>query len=147
MQCPNVHRRMDAVKRSLRVQKDLLISAAQLKAAPTYLPVAYCDTLAGFVRGFDMIRLKAVDAQNLWELMRLRVRPEQEDFVARNLESIAEAYVTEHDGKVALPFGIYADDVPVGFVMFGYGVVDSEDDPPVADGNYCIWRFMIAAEH
>lgn len=29
-----------------------------------------------------MIELKPVTSQNLWELMRLRVHPEQEDFVA-----------------------------------------------------------------
>ena len=93
-----------------------------------------------------MIELKEVTAENLWELMRLRVQPEQEDFVASNLESLAEAYVTVHEGKTALPFGIYADGVPVGFLMLGYGVLD-EDDPPAAEGSYCIWRFMIAAEH
>ena len=93
-----------------------------------------------------MIHLKPVDSHNLWALMRLRVAPEQEDFVARNIESIAEAYVTDHDGKVALPFGIYADEIPVGFVMFVYGELD-EDDPAIAAGNYCIRRFMIAAEH
>ena len=46
--------------------------------------------------------------------------------------------------SLALPFGIYDGDVPVGFVMLGYDVVHGETDmPEIAKGNYCIWRFMI----
>ena len=27
--------------------------------------------------------------------------------------------------------------------MIGYGTIGDEDEPCIADGNYCIWRFMI----
>ena len=46
------------------------------------------------------------------------------------------------ENKVALPFGLYEDDILVGFLMIGYGAMHGEE-PKVASGNYCIWRFMI----
>ena len=91
-----------------------------------------------------MISLNKVNASNVWKLLELQVLPEQEDFVATNTESIVEAYTTLAAGGTALPFGVYADGQPVGFVMFGYGPIPGdEDEPPVAAGNYCMWRFMI----
>ncbi|MGN0980558.1 MAG: GNAT family N-acetyltransferase [Candidatus Avoscillospira sp.] len=88
------------------------------------------------------MELHPVDKKNIWKLVHLSVSEDQRDFVATNTESILEAYTTITDGGVALPFGIYDGDTPVGFVMLGYGVNDP-DDPPEADGNYCLWRFMI----
>ena len=97
-----------------------------------------------FERRAFLITLMKVDAHNVWELLELQVHPEQEAFVASNTESIVEAYTTLAAGGTALPFGIYAGNQPVGFVMFGYGAIpDDEDEPPVADGNYCLWRLMI----
>lgn len=90
-----------------------------------------------------MISLKKVDTKNLWKIAGLKVREDQQDFVATNAESIMEAYVYTQAGAVALPFGIYAGDTPVGFVMFGYGELPEEENPAVAAGNYSIWRFMI----
>ena len=91
-----------------------------------------------------MISLNKVNVSNVWELLELQVLPEQEDFVATNTESIVEASTTLAAGGTALPFGVYADGQPVGFVMFGYGPIPGdEDEPPVAAGNYCLWRFMI----
>ncbi len=93
------------------------------------------------------MELKRVDLSNLWEILALKVGPEQKEFVASNETSILEAYATTASGFVALPFGIYEDDVPVGFVMFGYGSIGDKEDPPVAKGNYCLWRFMIDEAH
>ncbi|MCD3235155.1 hypothetical protein IRP63_06870 [Clostridium botulinum] len=31
----------------------------------------------------------------------------------------------------------------VGFIMFGYDTIGDEGEPNIAEGNYCIWRFMI----
>lgn len=90
-----------------------------------------------------MIELKKIDGDNVWKILKLKVLPEQDDFVASNTESIVEAYTTITSGGIAMPFGIYSDDVPVGFVMLGYGTTGDEDEPDIADGNYCIWRFMI----
>lgn len=88
------------------------------------------------------MELRKVDGKNVWELVKLTVNVDQSHFVATNTESILEAYTTITSGGVALPFGIYDGDTPVGFVMFGYGASE-DDDPSVAAQGYCIWRFMI----
>ena len=31
--------------------------------------------------------------------------------------------------------------------MFGYGTIGDEDEPSVAENNYCLWRFMIDREY
>ena len=90
-----------------------------------------------------MMELRKVDASNLWELLDLRVAPHQEHFVASNTHSILEAYACNASGGTALPFGIYADGTPVGFLMIGFGCADWPDAPEVARGSYSLWRFMI----
>lgn len=95
-----------------------------------------------------MLRLEKVTGRNVWRLIKLRVSEEQTDFVAPNDMSIIEAYVTVSAGGTALPFGIYDDDLPVGFLMIGYGADDEwEDVPEIAEGNYNIWRLMIDEKH
>ncbi|ERK30151.1 GNAT family N-acetyltransferase [Clostridium intestinale] len=89
-----------------------------------------------------MVELRKVDSNNIWKIIKLSVNNNQFDFVATNTESILEAYTTITSGGVALPFGIYRGDTLVGFVMFGYGA-NGDDEPDIAAGNYCIWRFMI----
>lgn len=93
------------------------------------------------------MELRRVDGKNIWEIVRLSVAKEQSDFVATNTESLLEAYTTITSGGVALPFGIYDGDTPVGFVMLGYGAADDPEEPAIAAGNYCIWRFMIDAAY
>ena len=90
-----------------------------------------------------MITLRKIDARNVWELVALEVQEEQKSFVATNTESILEAYCAITNGGVALPFGIYDGETPVGFVMIGYGCDDWEDAPAIARNNYSIWRLMI----
>ena len=87
-----------------------------------------------------MITFRKIGYDNLKEITALTVEESQKSFVATNTRSLLEAYIALSEGNVALPFGVYADGVPVGFVMFGYG---DADGPKVAAGNYCIWRFMI----
>ena len=65
------------------------------------------------------MELRKVDKTNIWKIIKLSVEKEQKEFVATNTESILEAYTTITSGGVALPFGIYNDDVLIGFVMFG----------------------------
>lgn len=90
-----------------------------------------------------MVELRKVDASNIWKIIKLSVAVDQLNFVATNTESLLEAYTTVIEGRVALPFGIYKDGVPVGFVMFGYDSTGDADEPEVAAGNYCLWRLMI----
>lgn len=90
-----------------------------------------------------MITIRKVDTRNVWALLKLSVNESQKDFVASNTESIVEAYTVTAAGGVALPFGIYEGDLPVGFLMIGYGEIPGEENPSIAKDNYCIWRLMI----
>ncbi len=90
------------------------------------------------------MEFRNVDFGNIDAITALSVEECQKSFVVPNMLSLAEAYVALSQGKTALPFGIYIEnDIPVGFVMFGYDSLDDPDEPPVARGNYCLWRFMI----
>lgn len=66
-----------------------------------------------------MLKLREITLENVWRIVRLKVTKAQEDYVASNLESIAEAYATEKSGGIALPFGLYDGEEPVGFVENG----------------------------
>lgn len=91
-----------------------------------------------------MIRIERVNGKNVWEILRLRVREDQKSFVAGNDVSIIEAYTAVTGGGYAFPFGIYDDDVPVGFLMVGYDTDEYWENPPeIARKNYNLWRFMI----
>ena len=91
-----------------------------------------------------MIRLEKVSGKNVWELLKLRVSDDQTSFVASNDTSIIEAYTAITGNGYAFPFGIYEDDIPVGFLMIGFDVDDYWDDAPeIARGNYNLWRLMI----
>ncbi|MGN0313008.1 MAG: GNAT family N-acetyltransferase [Lachnospiraceae bacterium] len=94
-----------------------------------------------------MVTIKKITSKNVWKIVKLEVHETQKEFVATNTESIIEAYTTVAAGGVALPFGIYADDVPVGFLMIGYGEIPEEENPAIAKDNYSIWRFMIDKQH
>lgn len=89
------------------------------------------------------MELRRITFENMDEMTGLTVREDQREFVAPNLESLAEAYVAVSGGHTAQPFGIYEGETPVGFVMFGYGSLDDPDEPEIAAGNACLWRFMI----
>ena len=95
-----------------------------------------------------MIRLEPISGKNIWDICKLHVAKEQRDFVAPNDVSIMEAYIAvTHHGQ-AFPFGIFDDDVPVGFCMVGFGADDDwEENPDIATGNYNLWRFMIDEHH
>lgn len=91
-----------------------------------------------------MLRLEKIHGQNVWDILRLKVAENQKHFVSSNDRSIIEAYTTIAGNGYAFPFGIYDDDTPVGFLMIGFGTDDYWDDaPPVATGNYNLWRLMI----
>ena len=64
--------------------------------------------------------------------------------MAGNDVSIIEAYTAITGNGYAFPFGLYAGETPVGFLMIGFDTDDFWDDaPPVAKGNYNLWRLMI----
>ena len=91
-----------------------------------------------------MLRLEKINGKNVWDILKLSVNDDQKEFVASNDVSIIEAYTTITNNGYAYPFGIYDDDIPVGFVMIGYDKDDYWDDAPaIADNNYNLWRLMI----
>lgn len=85
-----------------------------------------------------MISIQKVNIHNVWGLLALEVDETQKSFVATNTESIVEAYTTLAAGGVALPFGIYEDDTPVGFLMIGYGDQPEVENPAIAHDSYRI---------
>jgi len=80
------------------------------------------------------VQLQAVDDSNVGAVIALSVTEDQEQFVAPNVHSLAEAFATD---KVWVR-AIYAGETPVGFVMLS----DDTDKQ-----RYYIWRFMIDAEY
>lgn len=80
------------------------------------------------------VELVELTEDNVRAVIDLSVRRDQDDFVAPNAVSIAQAYVSPD----AWPRAIYADDQPVGFVMLSL-----EPDRP----QYYLWRFMIDGRH
>lgn len=91
-----------------------------------------------------MIKLEKINGKNVWDILKLRVSEEQKSFVANNDISIIEAYTAITGNGYAFPFGIYENDMPIGFLMIGFDTDDYWDDAPlIAKGNYNLWRLMI----
>ncbi|MGF1481898.1 MAG: GNAT family N-acetyltransferase [Cyanophyceae cyanobacterium] len=80
-----------------------------------------------------VITLQEVTQENLDDILDLKVTSEQENFIASNAVSIAQAHFYP---DVTWFRAIYADETPVGFVLL--------DDDPVKS-LYALWRFMIDA--
>lgn len=76
------------------------------------------------------ITLRPVTKENGRDVIKLKVAPEQEQFVAPNAVSLAQAHLE----KAAWYRAIYADETPVGFMML-------YDDP--VEPEYFLWRLMI----
>lgn len=94
-----------------------------------------------------MIHLEKIDYRNIWDIIELEVTEPQEEFVASNQISLAQAYGVRDSETKAFPFGIYHDDTPVGFLMIGFNEAatygDDEEPPGTLAGNYSLWRLMI----
>ena len=91
-----------------------------------------------------MLRLEKINSKNVWEIIKLKVSKDQQDYVAPNDLSIIEAYTTIMANGHVYTFGVYDEDTPVGFVMIGYDVDDDwTDGPEISKGNYNLWRLMI----
>lgn len=78
-----------------------------------------------------MVQLKKITKDNLDEVLPLSVAEHQKSFVSTVADSLAQAYVYR---DTAFPFGIYADDKAVGFIMLGY--YESRK-------QYTLWKFLI----
>ena len=83
------------------------------------------------------VTLREITAATVNTILKLKVAPTQEGFVANNAVSIAQAHFSKHAWFRA----IYADETPVGFLML-------HDEPEGAEGPvYYLWRFMIDARY
>ena len=80
------------------------------------------------------VSLREITKETVNPILNLRVTAEQEQFVASNAVSIAQA----HFSADAWFRAIYADETPVGFLMLS-------DQPD--KGEYFLWRFMVDAQH
>ena len=91
-----------------------------------------------------MLELKKINRNNIGEILELEVFDNQKSFVATNNSSIIEAYIEITDNNDVFTFGIYNDDIPIGFLMIGFNVnSDDEGAQRIAKENYNIWRLMI----
>lgn len=91
-----------------------------------------------------MLKLKKINRNNIAEILKLEVFDNQKSFVATNISSIIEAYIAITENNHVFTFGIYKDDIPIGFLMIGFDVNSADKGAPkVAKGNYNIWRLMI----
>jgi len=79
----------------------------------------------------NCITLKRIDESNFIDAFRLELAEGQDVFVSHPIRSLAQAYVYYHQ---CTPFGIYAGDTMVGYVM----VIYDYDIP-----EYDIWHMMI----
>jgi diamine N-acetyltransferase len=75
--------------------------------------------------------IRSISKDNLHDVLQLKVAPHQEQFVASNAVSLAEAHF-----EPELPWfrAIYAGEVPVGFLMLEFNT---------AEQIYFLCRFMI----
>ncbi len=91
----------------------------------------------------NQIRLEKLTWDTVDDVIKLRVSKEQKAFVAKNSDSVIDAYfaMTE-DEKSVFIFGIYNGKKPVGFLMISYNC-DWRENLDFAKNSYYIWRFMI----
>lgn len=80
-----------------------------------------------------MMELRSITEENFMDAFNLRLAPGQEKFVSHPIRSLAQAYVYRNQCQ---PFGIYAANKMVGYIM----VIYDYDIP-----EYDIWHMMIDA--
>jgi len=81
-----------------------------------------------------MVKIRPITEENFLDAFRLTLAPGQEEFVSHPIRSLAQAYVYREQCQ---PFGIYAAEKMVGYVM----VIYDQDVP-----EYDIWHMMIDKE-
>lgn len=78
-----------------------------------------------------MTELRKITEDNFIDAFNLKLAPGQENFVSHPIRSLAQAYVYREQCQ---PFGIYAEEKMIGYVMVIY-----DFDVP----EYDIWHMMI----
>ena len=89
------------------------------------------------------ISLQPVDSSNYRQCIDLTVAPDQERFVASNLQSLADAYVWREGAE---PYAVYSDDEMIGFaLLFPLGKGEPDGSVPPADTvrGFILVRLMV----
>ncbi len=56
------------------------------------------------------MELKKVTNKNLWDVVNLKVKSDQKEYVADNVTSLLEAYATQNEGEKVETFAVYEKD-------------------------------------
>ena len=100
-----------------------------------------------------MIELKEITYENFVDVLKLRVEKDQEDFVASNSYSLAEAYCSLKESPIPdTPLAIVHEEEVVGFLMYEYCGIqrdDGEDDDEYLQETpyYHLFRYMVDKKH
>jgi len=103
-----------------------------------------------------MIELKKISIldDEMKACIALEVLPEQENFVASNAISLAEAYdenkafAENGKGAIAVPYAVYENGKMVGFAMYGYFLPEDDEDAYCKkEHHYYFWRLLIDRNH
>ena len=90
-------------------------------------------------------KLRPIDSSNYRECTELAVAADQEQFVASNLQSLADAYVYRENAE---PYAVYIDDKMVGFALL-YPLAEDMSGDTIPEGaplrGYILVRLMIDA--
>ncbi len=82
-----------------------------------------------------MITLREITPDNVEDVCKLKVSEHQKNFVSTVEHSLAQACACR---ETAYPYAIYADETPVGFLMFGFYECRNQ---------YTLWKFLIDEKH
>lgn len=87
-----------------------------------------------------MVELRKITDDNFDKCVKLEPKEEQKSFVASNIRSLAEAYVSLTNNEcIPMPYAIYDNDIMVGFIMLSYNEADENNDKNI----YWVCRLMI----
>lgn len=86
--------------------------------------------------GYTDVHFRKITEENFMAIMQMK-RPEEENFVASNAYSLAQAWLYREAGDV-YPFAVYHGEEPVGFMM-----LDEDSD----ERCLVLWRIMFPEEH
>ena len=95
-----------------------------------------------------MIHLEKINAENVWDVIDLKVKREQKSFVASNQISIIQAYAAIDTKCDAFPFAVLNGKKAVGFLMVCYNEgafyeIYGGEPPKSLVNNYSVCRLMI----
>ena len=89
-----------------------------------------------------MISLRIIDEENFVKCISLKLTIEQQEHIASNCYSLAEAYAMRNSLSIPIPYAVYFEEDIVGFVMFEYQPF-IENNPEFDEAVFYISRMMI----